>query len=177
MRSLIATGLMILAASPNKPSFVEMRQPIYLGDDTAVRKALMNVDLSYSFAYTSATGVVLVRAFFRGKGAQQLAEVKTIHPLVVPVFHLQDRVTEEEKQLLLRTRFTIIYFWDDRRTCVVNELKGAQVREGFWEQDRTAVDVPCEKMFDAFETLRSVPNEDRKLILGLIPPIQPSNSP
>ena len=64
----------------------------------------------------------------------------------------------------------------DGKTCVVNELTGERIfREKAPQQDATAVEMPCERIWSQFETLVHLSDEAKAEISQLLktPPARP----
>jgi hypothetical protein len=88
---------------------------------------------------------------------------------MVPSCYADATQAEHIKEVIRRSRITLIIREGDPRLCIVNELTGARsLTESASEQDASAVELPCEDVLKSFETLAEPPESARAEILKLL---------
>jgi hypothetical protein len=155
-----------------------IRQPPYIGEDTALRKVFKRVDLPYELIYTSSTSAIMIRVYSRPVDAYLKAG--TDDPCCTWLSRLQftDDLTKDEIAVVRRSHFTLVTRKDDGVTCIVNELNGSRIWvETRLQQNETAVEKPCAAIWAISEILAAVPARDRLTIEGLLtrPARKPTN--
>jgi hypothetical protein len=156
--------------------------PVFLGDNTDLRKALRYAAEYVEAVYTVKNLAVMVRVYPEELDFRVADHVPGhvpwrpawLHPLL-----LSERIDKAEIELLKKSNFTQIMREEDGKTCLVNELTGARVfSQSSQQQDRTAVEMPCSKIWESFETLAEVSEESRLEIISMLkaPPVPRTRS-
>lgn len=144
------------------------RQPLYVGEDTALRKALERLDSPYQAVYTSAALVVTIRIHSEQIDHHVKTSSDPCCTWLLPI-QFTENLTKEQIALVRQSRFTLITREDDRVTCVVNELNSSRIwTETRFQQDKTAVEMPCAKIWENFETLATIPEKSQMALSVLL---------
>jgi hypothetical protein len=90
-------------------------------------------------------------------------------PITVPWCYADPRQAEHIKEVIRKSRITLIIREGNPRLCIVNEFTGARsLTQSTREQDVSAVELPCEDVLKSFESLAELPEGARADILKLL---------
>jgi hypothetical protein len=153
---------------------------VFAGDESPLRKSLVHATVVEKAVYTNGNVAAMIRVFpepidFRLEDAPP-GQVPW-RPAWLSGWQFTRDMNKSEVEIIRRSDLTLVVREQDGKTCVVNELSGARIfTETAEQQDKTAVELPCAKIWDSFETLAGFTASDRKEITALLetPPPPPS---
>ena len=157
--------------------------PVFHGDDTALRKLVSHIRdsrISDGYLWTYGDLAVLVQLYpapidFRAEDVPFRGHVPW-RPAWIEGWPIREQLTKTEQNTFVMSKVAMILREEDGTTCVVNELSGKRIfKEKAGEQDGTAVEMPCEKIWSQFETLGELPEPAKLEISELLrtPPAAP----
>lgn len=149
--------------------------PVFHGEKTPLQEMLMRLRKSRlvdGHVWTYSNLMVLVQLYpgpmdFRAEDVPFRGQVPW-RPAWECGWFVKNQVSKSQQEVFAKSRVTMVLAEEDGTTCVVNELTGERIfREKAGQQDGSAVELPCEKMWSRFETLAYLP-EDAKAEISLL---------
>ncbi|SRR6266446_3816345 len=163
MRTRIKIVLILLCGAVSKASATAS---VLHGEETKLRRVLSRVQHSRDLApdiWTYGDLAILVRLHpssmdFRRRDVPFEGQVPW-RPAWIIGWQVKQQLTKTERDIFARSRVTLIHREEDGATCVVNELTGRRIfTEEAAQQDASAVEMPCEKIWSQFESLVQIPD-------------------
>jgi hypothetical protein len=153
--------------------------PRFFGDDTALRTLIKNARhnrVQGGWIWTHEDRAIVVALFPQPIDLR----VEDLPPGRVPwrpadVSPWHFVRSEEERELLKRSSFVLVFREQDGKTCVSNQLSGERIlAEKPWEQDRTTIEFPCDAIWRKLGSL-GLSDSDREIISEYLktPPASP----
>lgn len=179
---ILAKRGILLAASICAVS-AAAKYPVFHGDETALRRILSHIQESTIvdgglWTYRDMAVVVQLHPSpldFRAEDVPFSGQVPW-RPAWILGWQIREQLTKSEQEVFAVSRVTMIHREQDGLTCVVNELTGERIfKEKASQQNATAVEMPCERIWSQFETMVQLPEEFRREISQLLktPPAAP----
>jgi hypothetical protein len=184
MNRRVTLGIaIVILASALGAATAEKRFPSFHGEKTPLQELLSHLRdsrLVDGYVWTYSDFMVLIQLYpspmdFRAEDVPFQGRVPW-RPAWESGWVVKSQLTSPQQEIFARSRVTMLLREQDGKTCVVNELTGERIfTEKAPQQDATAVEIPCEKIWSQFETLVQLPEPAKSEISRLLktPPSPP----